>query len=124
MRSAGAPDGDEGCDGDWGEGGKKAEGMEYERLGRGSEGPSGGDGDGERDLSDHVFVRLSELESELRRLCQWNGGHSLAGVDGGVRGELESRTSNLRETYASEFIGQDSWWTTANPSLRLLARRH
>lgn len=99
MRSTGAPGGDEGCDGD---GGKKVDGMEYERLGRCVRGPSGGDGG--RDLSDHVFARFSELESELRR--PRNGGHPLTGVDGGVRGELQNRMSNLRETYASEFIGQ------------------
>lgn len=100
MRSTRAPGGDEGCDGDGGDGGKKAEGLEYERLGRCRGGPSGREGGG--DLSDHVFARCSELESELRRL--WNGGYSLAGVDGGVRGRLQNRTSNLRETYASEFI--------------------
>lgn len=78
--------------------------------------------EGGGDLSDHDFAGCSELESELRRL--WNGGYSLAGVDGGVRGRLLSRTrSNLRETYASEFIRRtDSWWTTANPS-RLARRR-
>lgn len=34
MRSTRAPGGDEGCDGDGGDGGKKADGIEYERLGR------------------------------------------------------------------------------------------
>lgn len=101
MRSTRAPGGDEGCDGDGGDGRKKADGIEYERLGRCERGPSGMEGGG--DLSDHDFARCSELESELRRL--WNGGYSLAGVDGGVRGRLQNRTrSNLRETYASEFI--------------------